>query len=309
MHIERLDQLLDKERQRLGATSCTFYVRDPFWVDELRLVCMPGVRLRETMHGFVFTDLTKRLLAADPVELFCRTSELPSPTPEETVRTSIPSELSYLFSDFAGREGVKAFARLCHAHKPRADAVLFVNFSEEVNFDDILKARIRSLLRKAAGSIAEVTEELRLIEADHLAESVKILHPAQSLVKLVQGGNSSGVELTTHFENILKLTLDALQISKADGVGTVHLYEPEEGLLRLSAFYGNAPKITEAKEQKVFEGQGIISWVTLQHKALLITNLPKSDFDKIKVVVKTGIKSELAVPMIADGELGRVNTI
>ena len=50
-------------------------------------------------------------------------------------------------------------------------------------------------------------------------------------------------------------------------------------------------------------GQGVVAWVALMQKALLIDDLATSPFGNIKVQVNPDVKSELAVPMVADGEL------
>jgi len=47
------EQILDLGRQGLRISAVTFYVRDPWWTDEFRLLLMPGVKVREPMYGFL----------------------------------------------------------------------------------------------------------------------------------------------------------------------------------------------------------------------------------------------------------------
>lgn len=304
MYIEDLHQLLNEERQLLYAASCTFYVRDPYWPDRFRLVCMPGVRLREPMHGFIFTESGRKIICEGPEEVFC---EEPDPIALEEEPPAVPltirPELDFLFRDFAGREGVKSYARLFHKSGGVVDAILFVNFSEKRIFNDALKDAIRAVMVKAADKLQNVVNELRSLDAEHLAESVRILHPAQALAKTFQGAASEGSELREPFEKILRLSLDALGISESEGIGTIHLYQPEKGMLQLAACCGYAPKMADASTQIASAGAGVISWVALKQKALLIDNLATSEFGPIKVVINDNVKSELAVPMIADGQL------
>jgi GAF domain-containing protein len=306
MHLDNLDRILDEERKLLHADSCTFYVRDPYWPDRFRLVSMPGVRLREPMHGFIFTEGGRRVISEGEKEVFCTEPEQFLPPEEEppTVPLTIRRDLAFLFRDFAGREGVKSFARLFHIGSGDVvDAILFVNFSEKKEFDPGFRTAIHAVLSKIVGILPDVADELRGLDAEHLAESVKILHPAQALAKTFQGAASEGSELREPFENILRLSLGALGVSEAEGIGTIHLYTPEKGTLQLAAFCGSAPKIEDAKTQIASAGVGVVSWVALTQKALLIGNIATSEFGKIKVVINDDVKSELAVPMVADGQL------
>src|SRR5712692_10363969 len=50
--IQSADATLRRALRSIGARCATFYVRDPWYTNELRLVSMPGVRVKEPMHGF-----------------------------------------------------------------------------------------------------------------------------------------------------------------------------------------------------------------------------------------------------------------
>ena len=82
--IDEFELILDREREDVGATSCTFYVPDPYWEGDFRLISMPGVKLRERMHGWISSEAIKRLFCEDGLEIFCS-----FPVICETVRGAI----------------------------------------------------------------------------------------------------------------------------------------------------------------------------------------------------------------------------
>jgi hypothetical protein len=113
MHIEEIERRLDQERERLGAGSCTLYVRDAYWQGEYRLVCMPGVKIREPMYGLVSPAPTKRMICEGETEVFLSNADLIGArcaTPH--VSSGVHENDRLLFCDFGEREGVKALARL-----------------------------------------------------------------------------------------------------------------------------------------------------------------------------------------------------
>src|SRR6266404_7471755 len=144
--LENIEKTLDRKRRRLGASSCTFYVRDPYWTDEFRLVFMPGVKIQEPMHGFTFSPPAREVIADGESAIFCDFAQR-GRNRRKSVPGTIPSGVRRLFRDFAEREGVVAYARRMHAPKGDVEAVLFVNFAEKQNFDEneSLKGRLYRL--------------------------------------------------------------------------------------------------------------------------------------------------------------------
>src|SRR5262245_35017963 len=94
----------------LGADSCTFYVRDPWWADDFRLLFMPGVAYVEPMHGFIFPIDTLR--ADEPDEVYYRDASA-----LQRKRDSMPPARVELarrdrrFGDFVAREEVASCAQ------------------------------------------------------------------------------------------------------------------------------------------------------------------------------------------------------
>jgi putative methionine-R-sulfoxide reductase with GAF domain len=85
--------------------------------------------------------------------------------------------------------------------------------------------------------------------------------------------------------------------------GTIHLYEPEGAILKVAAYCGSALRLDEARFQEVDRGRGVASWVVLRQRAIVINDLKNSQFSRVNIVINEKVQSELAVPMIANGEL------
>jgi putative methionine-R-sulfoxide reductase with GAF domain len=301
--IARLERHLDEERVRLGAASCTFYVADPYWQTEYRLVCMPGVKFREPMYGFMTLDRSTHDLICDgPPEKFV-TATVPENQATNRLPPKIPEGIRSLFLGFSEREGVQSYARLKSVDSNGfVEAILFVNFEERTTFADAFKEQIREVLKAVRQKIPAIAKELLQADARPLAEAVKILQPAQAFARRWVPPVDEGV-LAEQLELILKRSLNALEINPDQGFGTIHLYEPGAGILRLAAHYGEISLIEKARVQGVFKGVGVISWVVLRQRALLIKDISTSEFRRIQVVIDSEVNSELAVPMIANGEL------
>jgi len=193
--ISDLEELLNEERLRLGASSCTFYAQDPYWGNEFRLICMPGVMLREPMYGWIFNKRARSHFCEGGLEVFCTEIMLPKES-DEVATIQADSLNGYLFHNFAGREGVKSFARLHHIGTDGAiDAVVFVNFGETKLFDDQLKGRLREVLDKTVQALPGIIEELRRLDAEHLAESIRIVRVTQSMASTIQCGEEGEIDL------------------------------------------------------------------------------------------------------------------
>src|SRR5688500_9018893 len=174
-------ETLERAKAELGASSCTFYVRDPFWPDELRLIAMPGVRLKEPMHGFSFPPHSKKVLAEGKPEIFesaSRRREHQLREDSEAPLEGIPDDRRYLFGDFIEREGIESSARLWHVDKKKGagkgdipDGVLFVNYAEGKVFDPQCKKQIKDLLRSLVANLPELRDELRTSEMDALVHA------------------------------------------------------------------------------------------------------------------------------------------
>jgi GAF domain-containing protein len=300
--IERVRQIADEVRRDLGASSCTFYVRDPYWEDELRLVACPGVTHPETMFGFLSPETSRRIVMGEGCTSFSEDAQWEPSRRNSSfmVPQTIPDSKRHLFGDFISREGVVSSARLSYRDRGVLEAVLFVNYTTSTTFDEPLRARIQELLRRLAAHLPGISEDLQLGDAPTLRQMISILKPAQQLAAI---GLNEETSLESYFKSILDAAMDATGLTPETGVGTIHLYQEDAQLLFLAAYRGNAKWIERSQFQQVSRGVGVISWVALGRRPIIIRNLESSWFGEIHVSLKEGIKSELAVPMLAGEHL------
>lgn len=306
MILDDVKETLERVRAELGAASCTFYVRDPFWQKELRLVAMPGVRLTEPMHGFSFPPHSKGVLAEGSPVIFTSDSESTEQLREKgsTPLDRIAPETQDLFGDFIKREGIKSSARLWHlGEDPMPEAVLFVNFTEAREFDEEFQAKIKALLQQLTGNLSELGSELRASEAGALAQAILGIFPPTYIGSKARP-KQQHKSLVERLESILKQSMEALELTTDTTFGTVHLYDRGTETLNLVASYGKiGDPETAAKPLSVPTGEGIISWVAIRRKAVLIDDLPSSDFRKIHIPITEGVRSEVAIPIFDEEHL------
>jgi putative methionine-R-sulfoxide reductase with GAF domain len=305
MILDNIKETLESARTRLNAASCTFYVCDPFWNEEMRLIAMPGVRLTEPMHGFCFPPHSKRVLVEGAAEIF--SSHAPS---NEQLREDASSPLDridhkkrFLFGDFIEREDIKSSARLLHIENGQIKAVLFVNFATVKEFDEHLQEEIRKLLVLLTANMAALRDELRISETDALVQAIRIFSP--TLAGAGAQLNDRDQPLEEYLLSLLDLAINALELDPDTTFGTVHLYDRQTETLGLVAYTDGYVKDIETARapQSVPTGEGVISWVALRRKALLINNLQTSEFKSIHIPINAGMSSEVAIPIFDGNEL------
>jgi GAF domain-containing protein len=327
MKLVEARQTLADALAELDADSCTFYVRDPFWPDELRLIDMPGVRMPEPMHGFSFPPHSKRVLAEGEPEIFEADSRINDQLREAagTPLDGIAEDRRFLFGDFIEREEIKSSVRLwwyageddkgearvpqCGAQPGGAvvkgaipDAVLFVNYKKSRRFDDVDREKVKGLLLRLVGDVPELREDLRASEMDAPVQAIRMFPPKHAGSATRNAGGEQ--RLPKDLESLLRLAVEALGLDAATTFGTVHLYNRDMGTLKLAAHCGEIKDMVEAeKSLSVLTGQGIISWVAIRRKAVLISDLDDSEFKRIHIRINEGVRSEVAIPIFDGKEL------
>jgi GAF domain-containing protein len=304
MILDRTREELELARKRLKAASCTMYVRDPFWPDELRLIAMPGVKLNEPMHGFSFPPHSKRVLIEGEPEIFSADSSTTKQLREvtESPLNLIDRKKRFLFGDFIEREGVKSSARLWHVKDGRIEAILFVNFAKTRKFNESLVQSLRDLRDKLIVNLDELVNELRASETDALVQAIRMFPPTHSAPEARL--NEWDQPLVEYLRSLLSLALSALGLDLNTTFGTVHLYDRQTKTLGLAAYLGKIDALDRAKAPlSVPKGEGIISWVAIRRKALLVDDIKKSQFKKIHIPLSTKVRSEIAIPIFAGEEL------
>jgi GAF domain-containing protein/transcriptional regulator with XRE-family HTH domain len=304
----RVNAILEDARQTLRALSCTFYVRDPFWPAEWRLIAMPGVQVPEPMHGFVCPEGTRSVLEMGDCE-FCPDTLATTVRRDLHIKLpgTIPAGHRRLFSDFVEREGVGASARLLIRDGGSIEAVLFVNFSEPTGFSIDLRRKLEALRDTLAGEVPAITRMLRIDDAPTLQQTIALLQPIQDWIAKIGIQNQT---LTQYLESVLGDVMAVLKMDGREGFGTIHLYRSDRSDLALAAYRGAIDKIDLAKVQSVVRGEGTISWVALRQRAIVIGDLKTSPFRAIyrSLRDRDDILSALAVPMmVGDTLMGVLN--
>lgn len=299
--IYELLQLTMHEMQEIGASSCTFYVRDALLPDELRLIAMPGVQFTEPLFGFTFPSRSNRALAEGDPEIFSVDSQSDRQLREDVDWSldGIDPEKKLLFGDFVEREGIRSSARLVHAVNGRIEAVLFVNFSQTVSFGDPLKGKLKALLSRCISNLPALHEEIRASETDELVQTLRMFSPIyEASTQLYEWDQPLEVILIS----FLRVALEALELDASTAFGTIHAYDRKTQTLRLAAHVGGVD-VERAESLSVAAGQGIVSWVAIRRKALLISDFTKSRFANIQIPISLDkdkkVRSEVAIPIFA----------
>ena len=298
----KLHDLLEQRRRDLGASSCTFYLRDPYWSHNFRIAALCNVRYEEPMYGFASPSPARDVILGREQELFVSDTSQDSRLSEPPISlTDVDDAVLSLFGDFQSREGVRASARLTHTSpQGEPEAILFVNFSQPTEFDLELRTQLRALLREAMALTGAVQIELADEDDQWMSEATQIVSPELSLPSLDLRGAR---EPDAFFQQILESTLRALGLSPEMALGTLHLYDPELQLLTLHGHCGHIQNIERARTHSVKRGEGVVSWVVMRRRALLIQNLRDSDFGTLHVTLNEATCSELAVPIESAGTL------
>ncbi len=302
------EQILQEGMQRLNALSCIVYIRDPWWKDQFVPALMPGVRITEPMHGFVLPLSSYERVAggADAQEetYFRDTTQAAELHDETSPALARLIRDNPLFGDFTVREGVGSSARFRHfGDDGKADAVLWVNFARpRQKFE---RKKLCELRKAIFDCLPDIVAQYARDNPFPVDQLTRILKPAEQLAGI--GLIRTEQDLDPYLDNILDAVLQAFDIREETGIGTIHLFDPERQVLTRTKHKGvlddDAPT-----EQSVSEGEGIIAWVALKRRALLIPDLAASRFDALYRRTAPNAVSELAVPMFAGKELlGVVN--
>lgn len=293
-------QLLIEEMKKLGAASSTFYVRDPDWDDEFRLVFMPGVKVVEPMHGFLLSQTVKtKFLSGDAKKYVTYEGQKHATITPSSCTVSRLARENPLFGDFPQREGVISSARLVHSDSRGPDCVLHVNFDRAVRFTDRLKRQLDGLLRKLAPQASSIMRQLERKSRLSTIQIIRILRPIQSLASM--GQRLSAPRLQDHLRQILRAALNAFDVAPEDGLASIYEYNRNSVELKRVAWVSEM--VDPVPVQDVSSGDGVMSWVALKRRAVLIEDLKKSRFREIYRELSPQIRSELAVPMMAQNRL------
>lgn len=300
--LSRAKTIVRDAMDATGASSATFYVRDPWYLNELRIAVMEGVWAPETMHGF--------LSAVPSDQMAGKRRENPDRRFFKNVRDDVtvcpPPDLPLadlvrrhrLWGSFSVREEVvSAIRHRLLGTDGSIDAMLWLNFKNAVAdskktrtstrfFEDLLQ------MREAVATELATTERFPIIQVD------RILQVSPDL--------SAGLlSFEDHLQRVVDSLLPTFGIDEKTGLGSAFLFRPELGELDRVAHAGYRHE-RQTTKNNISKGQGIVSWVALRKRSLLVRDaegLQRFRSAGIYLEVDRRTKSELAVPILLDSEL------
>jgi GAF domain-containing protein len=261
---------------------------------------MAGVRFQEPMFGFVYTERARGLLGTPEKELFVSVP-LKREQDISPLICDIPLSNRRLFGNFQEREGVMSFARLTETEGlGDCRIVLFVNFSDSLEFADDEKQAMRTALAGLVDIVRSIRTALSSSDLEWRSEATRIASPGQTVISI---SSSALNEPNAFFSKVIEAALVALNIAPGAGLGVIHLYNAELQLLELRGSFGRIQHPERAQGLSVRTGEGLISLVSLTRRSILIQDLVNSEFKRIHVWLNDDTKSELVVPLEIEGEL------
>ena len=290
-----------KVLSELGATSICFYVADPLFEGDFRLVLKTGVRYLEPLLGPRFPLKTKALSSFPEPEWFFRDAQSARPLREEGDNEQVRSliEKNPLYGDFITREGVQSCARLQYQEDDQLECVLFVNYSTHERFEPSTQSRIRAFFDELLDFRQELTAGLR---SEPWGDELRTL-PIALQHFLAEHKDEGRKALKRGLEVIIERVLNAFGLDPWDTLGTIHVFDRKERILRHAAQVTQRPVQRELSVLEVSEGAGLISWAALRRRAILVSDIRTSPFRDIYQQLSEGTRSELAIPMFAGADL------
>lgn len=299
--LEAMESRAEAVRRELGATSLCFYVADPLFEGDFRLVLKPGVRYPEPLQGPRFPLKTKALSKFEESPWFCRDARSARPLREEGSSEEVRNLIrkNPLYGDFIEREGVKSCARLQYQQDGRLACVLFVNYSGHEEFDAPVRERIRSFFDE----LVDFQQDLAAVfRAEPWGDELRTL-PIVLQHFLAEHKDEGRKALKKGLEVIIERVLKAFGLDPRDTLGTIHVFDREKRVLRHAAQITQRPVQQELSVLRVNEGEGLISWAALRRRAIMVHDLRISPFRDIYRPLWEDARSELAIPMFAGADL------
>jgi sigma-B regulation protein RsbU (phosphoserine phosphatase) len=302
--IDQLKVAIDEAKGSFEADSCTFYIQDPWWPEDLRLLFMPGVTIQEPMHGFLMPLHSKdRIMKGEEIELIDDARADSRMTDKDLPQTLARlTRTKPIFGNFALREGVHSYARLIFQKShASAHASLFLNYITKKTKASLeeMRPRLKQLLEELWPLLSGLGEELKSKDPLPIQRLLRILDTTKQLTEIGSSNIGTTLVLKKFFNKLLKTILDVHSIGQ-DGFGSIYRFDPDTEDLSL---YASFPETIELpSRQSCRDGDGTIAWVALKGRPVLIADVEKSEFLRQGVYrkVRPGILSEIALPMLVN---------
>ncbi len=306
--IRRIRERLERARTEHNVDAFAFYVgNDPFVPSFLRCLAAPGAACEEAASHFRFLpfpgDEDHRFVAdvsSDSLRHY--NGEV-----ADHLIAQDPSR-NRIFGDFVTREQIESRAWFVKRDlvSQEAEALLTVNYrtrrdEQEWNRHD--KGPLHALFQELVTQLEEIETLLKEMYTPVVWDLTRILNVALP-TELVSTPSSSPQEALTR---LLTLATEALLHISSDTppeqwCGTIYTLDLSRKHLRLRTHFGETE--LPPHEFDVLRGEGVVSWVAVRAQAVRISDLDKSpQFRAIHRELVPGIRSQLAVPMIREGQV------
>jgi GAF domain-containing protein len=289
--------ILEDSLHRLRAQSCTLCVRAPWWTDEFRLVVTSGVRIPDPLYGFLLEPRWSRIPPEEDELFSTDTANDPRVLEPLDPERAALARRNPLFGDFLQREAVASCARFTHRQDGAVRAVFFVNYATPTAFDEPCRIQLRSLWGWVRTLLPGLTRELEEGDPVPIARLLRTLQPSDELARGALAGPVTEEMLDGFFGRILDAALEAFAVPAGAGFASLHLFDEATGVLQPRAF---RPRDLAMPCIRAHEGEGILSWVAVTRRGLLIKDLEKSAFASLYVGVpgRPRARTMMAVPLL-----------
>lgn len=297
-----VEKLLLTYMAEVGASSAILYIKDPIWLNEYRLICMPGVHLTEPMHGFMYPDDARHLISEGKCFEIHRKNVRDSRMFSKMHHRlhAVPQSRKRLFGNFVEREGVTAVMRRVHIDESGdVSMALFVNFYNNDSAPRDIKTSSGRLMEKLLTQVPHIIKSIRISSLPMLSRIPEIMNSTRDIAAF--GLGEGGQKLEKGLKGILNSAMLAFGIEGREGFGSIHLYNETLDVLTLAA--KSDPKIAIQEKQTVASGEGVIAWVAHRRRAMLIDDITTSPFKEIYIDYGRESQSEIAVPLLAGTKL------
>ena len=282
--------------RRLKCQSATLYVPDPLAPRAFHLALRTRLMVPEVMSGLVLPRASEERLVGrrdGEVDGFTWFVDAPAhPSLQDPPGDPLASlrEKNPIWGGFVKREGVLSSARLRLPQNPWEGPVLWVNYGREFRPTSAPESELRAFFAECLRRMPKIVAAIPPVSA---AEVLPVLHAMRALTH-------DEPDLKEHWRALLEALVAIL------GVQHASLWTFDRRTLTLHRAAHSPPTGDDDRELLCArEGEGVVSWVALQERPVLIEYMRLSPFITAGVYRPTipGIRYELAVPLIADDEL------
>ncbi|MEZ6103369.1 MAG: GAF domain-containing protein [Pirellulaceae bacterium] len=273
---------LDTYLRQCNADSYTFYVPNPAPAGSYCLYLSRGIRFLEAAHGVFMDDqFAQRVFDKNETSIHDHLEVL-----RQRFETTNP-----LYRDFKKREGFDQSKSLTLTSAGMSRFALFLNYRSITG-----SQRYPTLDDKLLTEVSELLPEI-LDDAKPSNEDVA------ALVGLQEQYAAISDTACNIFLSALKDCMRILNVSPSEALATVSLYDDIQREISVVASVGICDNDVRSYSCQIEAATGIVPWVAIKRRALLISNLTSSGFTMLRQTYLSNAQSILAVPVVSGGRL------